>query len=242
MYSSMGNMECIWMNSCSIDYKICDNNFDCYSCPFDKKMRAALAAGKHPDTVTAEDECSDLIKQTIDKIAAEKPIPQFHYFSNYIYLKNLFADKYYIGISPIISHLIDDVEEVNICNGNKSIKRGETIVSISGKWGDVHIAAPVDFFCLGKANHKQQSQELTKWISLIEADSEGIENFKIPHNQFNEQKDVVIDFLSSFILDVPNIGETMYDGAQKANHVYELTGKESFTKFVQLLFNAGTNV
>ncbi|MDY0082451.1 MAG: hypothetical protein RBR74_04655, partial [Ignavibacteriaceae bacterium] len=32
-------LKCIWMTSGVIDYKLCDNNFDCENCPFDKVIR-----------------------------------------------------------------------------------------------------------------------------------------------------------------------------------------------------------
>jgi glycine cleavage system H lipoate-binding protein len=34
--------ECIWMKAGVVNFRICDNNFDCSSCPFDKGMRKAM--------------------------------------------------------------------------------------------------------------------------------------------------------------------------------------------------------
>ena len=36
--------ECIWMKAGVVNFRICDNVYDCYSCPFDLGMRKAMAA------------------------------------------------------------------------------------------------------------------------------------------------------------------------------------------------------
>ena len=45
--------ECIWMKAGVINFRICDNNFDCGSCPFDKGMRKAMGIDDHLDTARA---------------------------------------------------------------------------------------------------------------------------------------------------------------------------------------------
>ena len=35
-------LKCIWMASQVLDYKLCDNKFDCENCQFDKVMRNLL--------------------------------------------------------------------------------------------------------------------------------------------------------------------------------------------------------
>lgn len=44
--------ECIWMKAGVVNFRLCDNDFDCNSCPFDKGMRTAMAIGD--DTKSAE--------------------------------------------------------------------------------------------------------------------------------------------------------------------------------------------
>ena len=36
--------ECIWMKAGVVNFKLCDNAYDCNSCPFDKGMRKALSS------------------------------------------------------------------------------------------------------------------------------------------------------------------------------------------------------
>ncbi|MBW2514857.1 MAG: glycine cleavage system protein H [Deltaproteobacteria bacterium] len=45
--------ECIWMKAGVVNFRQCDNNFDCGSCPFDKGMRRAMGIGKNLETEQA---------------------------------------------------------------------------------------------------------------------------------------------------------------------------------------------
>ncbi|MGD8948141.1 MAG: hypothetical protein PVI62_15860, partial [Desulfobacterales bacterium] len=36
--------ECIWMKAGVVNFRLCDNAYDCNSCPFDKGMRKALSS------------------------------------------------------------------------------------------------------------------------------------------------------------------------------------------------------
>ncbi len=39
--------ECIWMKAGIVNFKMCDNVYDCRTCPFDKAMQKAVKAGRY---------------------------------------------------------------------------------------------------------------------------------------------------------------------------------------------------
>ncbi len=45
--------ECIWMKAGVVNFRVCDNDYDCNSCPFDKGMRKAMGIGKEMRTEAA---------------------------------------------------------------------------------------------------------------------------------------------------------------------------------------------
>ncbi|MFO7713201.1 glycine cleavage system protein H [Desulfosarcina sp.] len=45
--------RCIWMKAGVINFRICDNAFDCNTCAFDKALRKAMRIDPHVDTPTA---------------------------------------------------------------------------------------------------------------------------------------------------------------------------------------------
>ncbi len=47
--------ECIWMKAGVVNFRLCDNAYDCFNCPFDKGMRKAMEK-EHPGTPAKERE------------------------------------------------------------------------------------------------------------------------------------------------------------------------------------------
>ncbi len=41
--------ECIWMKAGIVNFRLCDNAFDCYNCPFDSGMQRAMGIRDHAD-------------------------------------------------------------------------------------------------------------------------------------------------------------------------------------------------
>lgn len=42
--------ECIWMKAGVVNFRLCDNAYDCNQCSFDKGMRKAMGVGREPET------------------------------------------------------------------------------------------------------------------------------------------------------------------------------------------------
>ena len=42
--------ECIWMKAGVVSFRLCDNAYDCYNCPFDKAMRKTKNLASPPET------------------------------------------------------------------------------------------------------------------------------------------------------------------------------------------------
>jgi glycine cleavage system H lipoate-binding protein len=57
--------ECIWMKAGVVNFKVCDNAWDCYSCPFDRSMRIAMGkkAGKSGEPAAASGWADKLLKR-----------------------------------------------------------------------------------------------------------------------------------------------------------------------------------
>ncbi|WDP90993.1 MAG: glycine cleavage system protein H [Desulfobacter sp.] len=47
--------ECIWMKAGIVHFRMCDNAYDCGTCPFDKAMQKTIQAAPHTDS---QDNCS----------------------------------------------------------------------------------------------------------------------------------------------------------------------------------------
>ena len=54
--------ECIWMKAGIVNFRLCDNAYDCNNCPFDKGMRRTLSSGDLPGTKKKEPEWVEQLK------------------------------------------------------------------------------------------------------------------------------------------------------------------------------------
>jgi glycine cleavage system H lipoate-binding protein len=58
--------ECIWMKAGVVNYRQCDNDYDCNSCPFDKGMRKAMGVGQDQETTAVAPQWVTLLQEKYD--------------------------------------------------------------------------------------------------------------------------------------------------------------------------------
>ena len=56
------DQECVWMKAGVINFRMCDNAYDCYTCGFDKGMRKAMAQGTSSSPKRSEPEWASKLK------------------------------------------------------------------------------------------------------------------------------------------------------------------------------------
>ena len=64
--------ECIWMKAGVVNFRICDNAYDCNSCPFDKGIRRAMGLGDDFETLTHAPEWVEYLKKRYQMAAILK--------------------------------------------------------------------------------------------------------------------------------------------------------------------------
>jgi glycine cleavage system H lipoate-binding protein len=55
--------ECIWMKAGVVNFRLCDNAFDCYNCPFDAGMQRAMSPSDHVEFKLKEPRWVDHLKK-----------------------------------------------------------------------------------------------------------------------------------------------------------------------------------
>lgn len=63
--------KCIWMKAGVVNFRLCDNVFDCYQCPFDAGMQRAMSSGDHSKIELKEPEWVKYLKRQYH--GAERP-------------------------------------------------------------------------------------------------------------------------------------------------------------------------
>lgn len=237
MIRKYDEIKCIWADSGIIGYKLCDKNFDCENCELDKALRKSAAVN------TEMEEKLEQKKNIAAKISSEINSLKYdaHYFhlKNYLCLKNLFGDKYFLGVSPLIYNLFMNSEGIFNCSKEYLVKAGGKIAELSGNWGSINIASPMPMKVLKQIPQKNGEANSTNWIGIVEVTDENISSSLISEKEFGENKNFVTALLKSKENLKTSAGATMYDGGVKVKNLPELFGKNEFCSFINQILEIG---
>jgi len=217
---SSGELNCIWMTSELVKYKLCDKEFDCENCEFDKVFRNLSI--KMNDKNNPGTKNKDLVERLIKRIENENYDDKVLYLKNQLIMKNLFGNAYYLGINPVVHYLLDDFSYIHEFNSNE-IKRDQIIFTLEGKWGIKQFISPINFMIIEKLNLSQF--KLNQWYAVILFNEADIENFRISQEEWNKEKNTTLSILKDYIQNDSN-GEVYtikgIEGAGKTSLAYEL--------------------
>ncbi len=232
---SFDNLKCIWMAGNLVDYKLCDKNFDCDSCQFDKAMRNTSLKLNQNERIGFS-KIENTIQQLIDNIGKEELKRDYFYLDNHLLLKNLFSNTYYIGFTPLANYLLDNSYNIEYCNAEDKIAPGETIFKLNGEWGSIGISSPLNFTFLGKFLTADNQAGNEKWFGLLEADRNDVNNVAIHGESYLKDILNVTRELSKIKLYYDEVGTTMMDGGTYLNYLHQIIGKEKYLAILKLLF------
>jgi hypothetical protein len=150
------------MTSELVKYKLCDKEFDCENCEFDKVFRnLSLKMNEKSDPDLPN---KDLLERLITRIENESYEDKIVYLKNQLVIKNLFGNAYYLGINPIVLYLLDDFNYIHEFN-NTEIKKDQIIFTLEGKWGMKQFISPINFIIIEKINLSQF--KLNQWYAVV---------------------------------------------------------------------------
>lgn len=228
-------MNCIWMASGLVKYKLCDKEFDCENCEFDKVMMnlSAKLSDNQPQRTADETQDADPLEKVIKRIEAENYDEKIIYLKNQLILKNLFGNAFYIGINPIILYLLDDFGSLNDFSSNE-IKRDQIIFTLQGIWGIKQFISPVDFMIIEKINFSQF--QLNKWYAIVLLNEIDRKEFLLTREDWSNKKAEAISILKKFQKNNPDIGQVMMDGGKKIKFLHQYIGKQNYLNLLNKVY------
>ena len=226
-------VKCIWADSGTIGYKLCDKNFDCENCELDKALR------KNAILNTEMEENNKTSKNIIGKISSEINSVNYDrhyiYLKNYLCLKNLFEDKYFLGISPMLYNLFLNTNVSFNCVKQYSVSVGDKAAEISGEWGSIDIASPIVMKVLKQIPQTIDDVNSTNWIGIVEIDNTDFDS--VNSYKYNENKNFITSLLRSTQIENFVTMNTMYDGGKKVKNLPELLGGKEFVDFIKKILS-----
>jgi hypothetical protein len=238
-YKGYNDIKCIWMICGSIDYKICDKNFDCEDCEFDKQMLSGLKTKGN-----VQDEIENMFNLVQHTVSFTHP---YYHFNRGQMARNFLSNIYYLGLEPFIGKFIDKHSLLKYSTSSNVVKKGEPILNINNGWGEVNIQSPFNFNFVEKLDLKNIFSKDLHWFAIIEVDRDEILGYSLDRkryfeklhedkiylmNQLKTMQEVVMPAESS-----AQAGITMYDGGVFLKNWSDILGKNNYKNLLEKFFS-----
>lgn len=138
-----GDCPCIWMDAGLVNFKLCNLNFQCETCPFNMAMEACYG------DKTLEDKSAPILKETFDS-AVPSGLWRFRldtslYMSScHTWMRPMGTGNVRIGLDHFIIALLGGVDRVVLPPNGKEIKHGAPIAEIFKGKHLFTVISPVD--------------------------------------------------------------------------------------------------
>ncbi len=222
------DLKCIWMASSVVEYKLCDKNFDCENCSFDKVIRNYSFSNNFPEKPLYN--AAEIVLTKLKEINYDNKLIYLH---NSIIIKRIFANTFYLGISPILNSFLDRVSSLKECDTGKYILKDQPIIQFISDWGDITITAPMNFLMYDRMINRSDELSKSRWIAIIGAVQPQIDNCTIAKSDWERSLYNTFDIIDGIKSGFPEVGSTMHDGGEKIKYLYQLIGKSKYKNLLE---------
>jgi len=230
------SMKCIWMSSNTVEYKLCDKNFDCDNCVFDKIMRNINPGDSETDSVVNHNSETNIVRKKIDSLKSIQYSQGYIYLKNSIVLKKLFDKTYYLGLDKSAYLFLDNLNGYEFQSAGSGIKKGESLLKLWGEWGETQVVSPINFLIVDKLKHNIGDLKVNSWLSLVDADPREISQYELSEEDYTDNLNNLENELLEFEDEFNFLGARLNDGGIKVRFLYQITGIEKYNTFLNLLF------
>jgi hypothetical protein len=220
-------LKCIWMASQVIEYKLCDNKFDCENCQFDKIMRNLL---NEKDTQNTD--ISNIADTVSNKLRSIKFDNKIIYLKNNLIAKEICHDTFYLGINPVLISFLDSVSLLSVSECRKSILTDQQVIQILGEWGSISLSAPMNFIIYDLLEFPIETLLEFQWIAIIGAVNQEISKGKLFQEEWQSMHQKALNTIEEIKSHVPQVGNTMMDGGTQIKFLHQLVGKKRYVNIL----------
>jgi hypothetical protein len=232
---SYQDMQCIWMSSRIVDYKLCDKSFDCENCQFDKVIRNLSVETKQKNY--SGDPNFSILDSVMQKVKSQVYEPKYIYLKSQLVVKHLFANTYYLGIDPSILSFFDNINLVKDGGHEGYILKNQALFRVEGEWGYMTFTSPMNFTLLDKLNLNPEEIFTNKWYAIIGVNQPEITTARISKELWYSKQANSLKLLNDYKMDFPKIGATMMDGGSPVTNLNRYLGNNEYLKLLSKLFH-----
>ncbi len=228
-YKGFDEVKCLWMKYGAVDYKICDKDFECENCDFDKQMISQLKTkGRFHEAI------ENMFDIGQHSVSFTHP---FYHFNSGLMARNFLTDNYYLGLEPFIVKFIDKSSFFEYSSSSGCIKKDEPILHISNGWGDVYVLSPFSFSFVEKLELNNIFSNDLHWFAIIEAEKcEILGNSLNKKNYFDKLYDTKLSLIN-LMKTSETAGKTMYDGGDVLKNWSNILGNSAYRNLLEKFFS-----
>jgi hypothetical protein len=216
-------LQCIWMASQVIEYKLCDNQFDCEKCLFDKVMRNLLNEKESRATGI-----SNVVNIISDKLRSIQFDDKIIYLKNNFVAKEICPNTFYLGINPLLICFLDSLSSLILYGCGENIFTGQQLIQIFGPWGEINLRAPKNFLIYDKVGDPNDIPWKSQWFAIIGCDNQEIYDGRLSKGEWSKIHVKAIDVIEDIKSQVPKVGDTMMDGGTQIRSLHQLVGNKKY--------------
>jgi len=223
-------MKCIWMACGIVEYKLCDNQFNCENCHFDKMLRNIPN-----DKETQLPNKINVADNILGKLKSIRYDNKIVYLKNNLIVKEICHDTFYLGINPIFISFLDTESSISVSESEKNVFIGQKLVRVFGEWGTISLTAPMNFLFYDKFGDMADTSVKSQWFAIIGAVHQEISNGNLYKEEWDRMHQKAVGFIEEIRSLEPIVVNTMLDGGSKIKSLHQLIGKKKYINILNSL-------
>lgn len=228
-YKSFDDIQCLWMKCGAVDYKICDKDFECENCYFDKRMLSELKIKG-----SLQEEIENMFSLGEHAVSFAHP---YYHFGCGLTARNFLENNYYIGIEPFIAKFMDSRSSLRFSTHDIIVNKGEPVLNISSGWGEIDVPSPFNFCFVEKLDINNVPPKDLRWFAIIEAERHEILSSSVDRKSyFDKLFDAKLNLIN-LLRTYESAGVTMYDGGIALERWPDILGKSTYKSLLEKLFS-----
>lgn len=224
------NLKCIWMASRTVEYKLCDREFNCDDCQFDREVRNSDFNNEKTDINQRS-----IVDSLSDKLQNIKYDEKVIYLKNSLMIKQIFGNTFYLGLNPILQPFLEGVKFIKECELGKYILKGSPVLQFRGEWGEITLSSPMNFLMYDIMNNRSCDMLKNKWFAIVGIIQAEVSIGIITKKDWDETLYKSFEFVETIKTAPAAVGATMQDGGRQIRYLYELIGVSKFRELLNTI-------
>ncbi len=250
-----GASRCVWMDAGVTEFKLCDQEFHCETCSFDKNFiqqntetiilhdQKETQFFSKSDTMTSDDLFSIILKKRLDQMRNANIPNDRNYNHGQFWIQQIKTGNYKIGVNHILTNLFNPILSIVTSKVPSVIHKHDPFCWIILPGGAITLRSPIEATITQFNPALQLKPDLLRtapfndgWIIKLKAKSKVLADFtssddsKLLTNKALSNVEHI--FKREFHHLQPSVGSTLFDGGVSFDTIENIFGPTVYREIV----------